>query len=342
MGRSRGHFGVRVWTATAVVAALGTTGLTGTGVSSAASRPLRVPAATAPRAPAVRGAQLWVQRLATASATTPDSVAVSPGGSTVFVTGQTTGATSADTTVAYNASTGARKWTKRSTSFSDGDTAAAVAVSPTGKQVFVTGTSSHFSGGNVSFDYVTVAYNAATGAQQWVRHYNGPAKPSDNSPVAVAVSPSGKTVFVTGTSHGKTSGPDYATVAYSAATGAQQWVKRFTSPGTGVQSADAPSSLAVSPTGNSVYVTGASGSSVSPYTTVAYNAVTGAQRWVKQYSRPPAGSAATSVAVSRTGGMVFVTGDSGGNYATVAYNASTGQQAWAKRYLGIAGTSGAT
>ena len=47
----------------------------------------------------------------------------------------------------------------------------------------------------------------------------------------MAVSPDGKTVFVTGYSYGTTAGEvDYATVAYSAATGAQLWVERYIGP----------------------------------------------------------------------------------------------------------------
>ena len=51
--------------------------------------------------------------------------------------------------------------------------------------------------------------------------------------MAIAASPDGATVFVTGGSTGIGSANDYATVAYRAATGAQLWVSRDNGPGNG-------------------------------------------------------------------------------------------------------------
>jgi len=105
-----------------------------------------------------------------------------------------------------------------STTFND-DQAAAVAVSPDGSAVFVTGKSIAFAMTNdPTYDYTTVAYDAATGSRLWTRrcYKYGP----DDSASAVAVSPDGNTVFVTGTSGNGTPGTGYATVAYRASTGA--------------------------------------------------------------------------------------------------------------------------
>ena len=176
---------------------------------------------------ATPGAQLWVSRYNGPGNNTDQasSVAVSPAGDTVYVTGTSWGSTSGFdyATVAYNATTGAQLWLSRYNGLGNaGGEATAVAVSPDGGTVFVTGFSY---GGTSGDDYATVAYSAATGAQLWVNRYNGPGNSTDHAS-SLAVSPSGSTVYVTGSSWGSTSGKDYATVAYSAATGAQLWVSR--------------------------------------------------------------------------------------------------------------------
>jgi DNA-binding beta-propeller fold protein YncE len=262
------------------------------------------------------------------------STAVSPDGNTVFVTGYSEGssATGFDyATVAYNATTGAQQWVKRYNGGVGDDYGHAVAAS--GSTVYVTGYSR---GTNDAFDYATVAYNAATGAQRWVKRYNG-ATGGDLGANAVAVSPDGSTLYVTGASQGTSTGYDYATVAYNAATGAQLWAKRYNGPGNGTDEAN---SIAVSPDGSTVFVTGASQSATTgpSYATIAYDANTGAQLWAKRYNGALGlgTNQAFSVAVSPSGGTVYVTGsgDADSNYATVAYSAVTGAQQWAKRYTG--------
>ena len=91
-------------------------------------------------------------------------------------------------------------------------------------------------------------YNAS-GVQQWVARYDGPAS-SDDWATALAVDGSGN-VYVTGYSAGSGTGYDYATVKYNAG-GVQQWVARYDGPASGD---DLATALAVDGSGN-VYVTG--------------------------------------------------------------------------------------
>jgi hypothetical protein len=148
-------------------------------------------------------------------------------------------------------------------------------------------------------------------------------------------------VFVTGHSLGSTDSYDYATVAYDASTGALRWVKRYNGPANG---GDAATALGVSPDGSTVFVTGQSLGSTSSgdYATVAYDASTGALRWVRRYNGPANGNDnASALGVSPDGSTVFVTGYSTGStsfldYATVAYDASTGTLRWVRRYNGPA------
>ncbi len=339
----------------AYVAAAAALALTAAGVTAAsasvsgasgsgprATRAVRVSSARTSHAAASPGAELWVKRYNGHGTDDASSVAVSPSGKRVFVTGRSQGtAGSYDyATVAYNAATGAQLWVKRYDGPGSIDEASSVAVSPSGKAVFVTGQSFGASGG---VEYATVAYNAATGAQLWVKRYDdGLGGHGQSEAVEVAASPSGKTVFVTGTSLSTTAGNDYATIAYNSATGAQRWVKRYNGVGNGGNYAH---SLAVSASGSTVFVTGYSLGTNNgyDYATVAYNAATGAQRWAKRYNGASNGElGASSVAVSPNGKTVFVTGSSYGgstpnyDYATVAYNAATGAQRWVKRYHGTA------
>ena len=107
-------------------------------------------------------------------------------------------------------------------------------------------------------------------------------------------------------------------------------------------SSDDAASVAIGPGGHRVFVTGHSRGvrSGQDYATIAYNAATGARRWVSRYNGPDnLTDWATSATVSPGGSIVYVTGFSEGrisdlDYATVAYNAATGEQAWARRYNG--------
>jgi hypothetical protein len=263
------------------------------------------------------------------------SVATSPDGSKVYVTGYSHGATSNKdfATVAYDAATGAQLWGARYDRRDGYDEAVGVAASADGTKVFVAGS---VSVSTSKGDYATVAYDADTGSVLWGRTYNGPADSSDYA-YSIAASPDGSNLFVTGGSFGP-SQSDYATVAYDASSGTQSWVARYNGPGNG---SDIAASIAASPDGSKVIVTGTSvgATTGSDYATLAYDAAGGTQLWEARY--PTTGGStdeAKSLAISPDGSKVFVTGLTGTigsfDYGTVAFDASTGTLLWGARYNG--------
>src|SRR5205823_2831036 len=122
-----------------------------------------------------------------------------------------------------------------------------------GTKVVVTGRSVGSAGNG---DYATVAYNATSGAQLWAARYDGPAG-GDDFAMSLAVSRDSTKVLVTGRSFGSTGSNDYATVAYDSSDGAQLWASRYDGPAEGE---DVAKSVAVSPDGTKVAVTGYSAS----------------------------------------------------------------------------------
>ncbi len=213
-----------------------------------------------------------------------NAVAVSPDGSRVFVTGQTWNAQRLPeyATVAYDASTGTQLWASLHAghAVSGGPAAAdarAIVVSPDGKVVYVTGFSGHAgAGGRIGlgvYDYVTIAYDAATGTALWSARYdNG----GNDQGRAIAISPGGHVVYVTGRSLSKNTGYDDATIAYSAATGKKLWAARYNGKASKNEFANA---ITLSPDGKSVYITGGSHGRTSrqDFATVGYSAATGRQ-----------------------------------------------------------------
>jgi hypothetical protein len=163
------------------------------------------------------GQTLWVRGVSGHDYFDPGpSVAVSPDASRVFVAGAVTDCDPhCDTSIivihAYNAETSQELWAQYYVHF--GDHAAAIAVSPDGSKVFVTGSDAY-----AGSEFVTLAYNAATGAQVWTQRSN---LGGFSGATAIAVSPDGSRVFVTGNTEADApTYQEYLTYAYNAASGA--------------------------------------------------------------------------------------------------------------------------
>jgi outer membrane protein assembly factor BamB len=112
---------------------------------------------------------------------------------------------SAYLTVAYNAATGARVWRTVYAGEAGSDAADAIAASPDGSTVYVTGETQPFVAGQTtvrSSNYATVAYNASTGARLWTAIHQGAMGQHLVVARSVTVSPDSSTVFVTGYANG--------------------------------------------------------------------------------------------------------------------------------------------
>lgn len=274
---------------------------------------------------------------------------LSSDGTRLFVTGFYigTGPKPGIGTIAFNTATGAELWRQSYSGPSDNsyERPEQIVTSADGKRVYVVGYTHGEDG--ILLEYVTIAYDAATGTELWNTRYAGLGKGS--LPWGIIVSPDGRRVFVTGRSFGSDSKVDYATVAYDANSGQQLWEARYD------DGAYAGASVIdVSPDGSSVFVSGVlqtdgnavqsiTGNPVVGFATLAYDAATGTQLWSRKYQDPfPANADVNALKVSPTGDAIYITGvgnpllpQFGENLhdgLTFAYNAKTGDLIWQSRY----------
>jgi WD40 repeat protein len=273
-----------------------------------------------------------------------NAMVVSPDGLRVFVTGTSIDHVSGFdvVTLAYEAATGVQLWVSRwDDRKHDFDASYAIAVSPDGSKVFVSGETGGIGGGTVEANYITLGIDAATGDVLWSRHQAGPGDSKDIA-YAVAVSTDGSKVFVTGESRGSPYRPDWLTIAYDAATGSPLWKKRLGGQGHG----GAGVALAVSSDGTKLFVAGPNAPNTSTdYVIAAYDPDTGSRRWIGTYDGTGNGDTPTAMVVSPDGSQVFVTGSTvvvpySTDYLTVAWDAASGSQLWAQRYDGPTGLTG--
>lgn len=203
-----------------------------------------------------------------------NAMTTSPDGSRLFVTG--TGLSGGFDRVpimsafALDAYNGSVLWVMYQPLDSEGK---AITTSPDGSIVYVSGAYQN--------NYAILALDAATGAQRWASYYDahgGDAGTwrghSYDVAYAIARSPDGTSLYVTGISTAPDGLLEYATLALNAATGAQRWLTRAHGhdPLTGANVSSEAYDVRTSPDGRIVYALGMDG-------VKAYDAATGTDIW---------------------------------------------------------------
>jgi uncharacterized delta-60 repeat protein len=194
------------------------------------------------------GQEKWIRRYDGPDGGSDEAVAVVlDGAGNVVVTGASEDSATGDDycTVKYD-SAGIQQWVQRYNGPDNDDDHPSAIASDRAGNLYVTGGSQV---ADEDYDYCTIKYGA-TGVQQWVRRYDGPANGYDWAN-AMSLDAAGN-VVVAGGSAGSGTGSDYCIVKYDSA-GNVLWTQRFDGPG---GSDDVVQATALDVTG--LYVTGPS------------------------------------------------------------------------------------
>jgi uncharacterized delta-60 repeat protein len=193
-----------------------------------------------------------------------NSIAVDDSGN-VYVTGSSEGTeTNRDYLTLKYDSPGQQQWVSTySSPGSNLDEGRSVGLDDSGN-VYVTGVLAYSEGKSSTDDWGTIKYDSS-GAEQWVRTYNGPANIADEA-WSIAVDVSGNS-YVVGYSHGLTSGSDLTSIKYDTQ-GVEQWVRAYDGP---LHGTDSGFDITFDSQGN-VYVAGSTGLAPAiDYATIKYS-----------------------------------------------------------------------
>jgi hypothetical protein len=267
---------------------------------------------------AATGTQLWVARYLgnTGDRTYAQKIAANPDGSRVYVGAgkvDDMGFTSDIVLLVYDSFTGELK--AETHHLGPGFLIAGLVVSPDGSRVFIA-RANYENRVNVAF---TIAYDAA-GTELWMARSTGctangcSSRPWYNNPIAV--SPDGSRVFVSSLNYNPQTEIGFVTVAYDSVSGEEMWSTRYEAGDLADCFCSPP--VTVNPNGEEVYISGladfvaavpgGTGATTGNATTLAYDSLTGAQKWVGVYA-PAAGSASPeAIAVAPYDDRIFVAG----------------------------------
>ena len=261
-------------------------------------------------------------------------MAASSSGDRIFVAGKSSPTNSSDFLTTAFSSAGTVLWQRR---LPGGEIPLSATMTPDDATVVVAGM-----GGGAAASLV--AYNAATGDQQWVATYDG--GHGYDAAMDAKSSPDGTMIYATAASLGP-NGPgdvDYVTLGIDRTSGAIRWKTRSSSPGEGN---DNPLAIAVSSDGRTVATTGwwrngfVGNVPATSYGTVAYDAADGTVLWINKFTGPGMwGNSGKDIGFSPDSSLVYVTGQAQrpnfprvrSDFGTVAYDTATGVEVWAQRF----------
>lgn len=259
-------------------------------------------------------------------------LAIAPDGTSVYVVGS---GSSSVATFTRNPTTGALTWLEQDVDGAGGvegiGIARGVAVSPDGKNVYVTGT--------LDGAVATFTRDLTTGALTWLEQDVDGAGGVDGlgGAWAVTVAPDGENVYVTGNG-------DSAVAVFTrdGTTGALTFVEQEKDGVGGVDGLSSATGLAVSPDNADVYVTGCGDSAVAAF---GRDPSTGALAFTEVEKQGLGGvdgiACSRGVAVAPNGADVSVVGESSDAVATFTRNPSTGALAFLGAVKdGVGGTDG--
>ena len=235
---------------------------------------------------------------------------------------------------AYDPQTGVLLWNTsympRTSPIVDG-----LGISLDSKQVYITGTH----GPEWPPRAYIFTYDAGNGAALWSYHWE-----PGTAALAAAGSPDGTRVFVVGWKW-----DNYLVASFDTTTGQKLWEASYDNHGGQAPDFHSPSfdtahEVLVSLDGQTVFVTGLSAGADGTfgYATLAYDAATGAQRWVARHEKAmlanpgglldPPHTGSYDLALSPDGERVFVMGSDG----AFAYDIQTGADLWGHGTMGAA------
>jgi hypothetical protein len=174
----------------------------------------------------------------------------------------------------------------------------------------------------VTFNWIVIKYNAATGDTVWTRHYAPPTNSYSNIAMKCAVDNAGNLFVAGGRAVGSTN--ELFIIKYNSSTGDTIWTRSY---------AGAMASDCHLDNSGHLFVTGFGGSANRDYLTIKYNASTGDTIWTKLYDGVGHGRDEANGCASDGSGNLYVMGysfnGSSYNIVTVKYD-TDGDTLWTR------------